>query len=140
MASPTSAVDSTASASTPGARKSTGSSTPGGVGGTATTEKEAGRATGMARVSSSDSPRRSVRRSSAPVWARTAVVLTGDGPFSPAGRGGNHHVLQAGPPGPEVAQGQVPLGQPGGEVGHGRRGGFGVDVVLPGAHLPHRGG
>src|SRR5215216_2842041 len=126
MASPTSAVDSTASASTPGARKSTGSSTPAGEGSTSTTEKKASRATGMARVSSSDSPRRSVRRSSAPVWARTAAVLTGDGPFSPAGRGGNHHVLQArtaagspaalageaeedvleaGPPGPEVAQG-----------------------------------
>ena len=61
------AVDITARARMPGARKSTGSSVP--VGRTSTTLKNRSRRTGIPMVSSTDSPRRAVSVSSTRVWA-----------------------------------------------------------------------
>jgi hypothetical protein len=67
MPRPTIAVDITARARIPGARKSTASSVP--VGSTSTTLKKRSSSTGMPMVSSSDSPRRAVSVSSTRVWA-----------------------------------------------------------------------
>ena len=121
------AVDITARARTPGARKSTGSSPS--IGSTSTSEKKTSSPTGMPRVSSSDSPRR-----------RESVVSTcGLGRQGAASAHGaslpgqaEEHVLQVLAAGPEVGQGQVLLGQPGREGGHGRGAGLGGDRYSPG--------
>ena len=72
MPRPTMAVDITARARMPGARKSTGSFTP--TGRMSTDEKNTRSRTGMIRVSSTDSPRRSVSTSSTRVCAASAFI------------------------------------------------------------------
>ena len=68
------AVDITASARMPGARKVTASFTPAGLGSTSTREKNTSKPTGMPSVSRIDSPRRSVMVTSALVWAFHALI------------------------------------------------------------------
>ena len=131
MARFTSAVDSTASESTPGARKSIGSPS---MGSTSTLAKNTSRSAGMPSVSSSDSPLRASSASSrrrcgeerphADVLAAVVPGVRVVAPPSLARRFGDEaeeDVLQALPPGPEVGQRQVLLGQPGGEGGDERR-------------------
>ncbi len=82
MAWPVKAVDITASASTPGARKSTDFPSP--VSTMSTTENKVSSSAGMITVSSSCSPLRSSIRVSSAVWARI-IRDTGAAP----GRGVN---------------------------------------------------
>ncbi len=69
------ALDMTARASTPGARKSTGSLTPSGRGSTSTVEKNTNSSTGMAMATRSCSPLRRLSRSSARAWVTRALIV-----------------------------------------------------------------
>ena len=117
----TMAVDITARARMPGARKSTGCASVGEA--TSTSEKNTSSTTGMPRVSSSDSPRRSVSSSTSALSAwRGTQRPSGSGRLrrlaSVSRRNTSSRRLAAGP---QVGERQVVLGQPGGQRGHGRR-------------------
>ena len=128
MARLTIAVDITARARMPGTRKSTGSSSRSGVGSTSTVEKNQSSSTGMAKVSSTDSP-------AAQGEEQLDPSLREDRLASGLARQSQEHVLEAVAPGPQVGQREVALGQPGGQRGDGGRGGLGVDDVLARAGL-----
>src|SRR5713226_6484377 len=135
---PTMAVDMTASARTPGATKSTGWVRP--MNPTSTVEKNTSNSTGMPRASSTDSPRRKVRVSSTRVCASTGRISRR---ASVGGRGGGEaqeHILQPLATRAEVGEGQVVLGEPGGEGRDGCRSGRSVDAVLARRHLGDRRG
>src|SRR3954454_3590744 len=102
MASPVKLDDSTASASTPGTTKSIGRPLP--AGSTSTDEKNSNSASGMISVSSTDSPRRSVSRSSRPACA-LSIRVVGAAP----GAGVRSNVLMS--PAPNRSRAQLGAGQ-----------------------------
>ena len=124
------AVDMTARARTPGARKSTGSSPS--MGSTSTTREEDEQAHGDAEGEQ--------QRLAPPQRQRGLDPgLGGQGGTAAHGRvlpgEAEEDVLEVLAAGPEVAQGQVALGQPGGQGGHGAGGGLGRHPVLAGGLL-----
>src|SRR5262245_31282928 len=129
------ALDITASASTPGTRKSTGC---GSVVFTASTlVKNTRMPSGIASVTTRLSPRRSVRSNSTRVCAVTARAFTCTSSLGLLAGQAEEHLLQRSLARPELAEQDVLVVQPCGELrDHRRRRGH-VDDVLPRSRFAH---
>src|SRR5215470_13164402 len=129
------ALDITASASTPGTRKSSGCASV--VFTASTWLKNTSTPSGIASVTSRLSARRTVSSSSMRVWATSARDLMGTGSRATLAGEAQEHVFERPGAGPQLAQEHAAVTQPLGEQrDHRRRGGH-VDDVVAGPTLVH---